>query len=438
MTHRVPKGDQPARLRNNPGSVALTLALLLAASQSMAAGREAAPPPRTRHFPESGITFDSDFEGARLNGCTQRGPAEFDALICAEDEPINNSAWYAFRVSAKTAQRVTVHLRYQGGSHRYQPWTSSDGLHWERLPAGAYRTAEKSATLSIDAGPKPVWISAQEQIGLRELEAWIDRLAERPGIEASHVGRSVEGRAIRKLTIGAETPRYGVFIIGRQHPPEVTGSLALMAFVETIAGPGELAEEFRRACQTTVVPLVNPDGVAAGNWRHNMHGYDLNRDWGPFRQPETSAVRDEILKHQGPDKPRLVFFLDFHSTHNDVFYIEGGKEPVWPADFADRWLDAVSERLPDYKLRRETAAGSRPLSKMWVRKTLRIPAVIYEVGDNTDRAQIRRVAQAAAEEMMRLALEEIERESPPPAPRELRKVPAAATSQTLFQLLGAS
>ncbi len=187
-----------------------------------------------------------------------------------------------------------------------------------------------------------------------------------------------------------------------------------------------------------VVPLVNPDGVAAGNWRHNMHGYDLNRDWGPFRQPETSAVRDEILKHQRSDKPRLVFFLDFHSTHNDVFYIEGGKEPVWPADFADRWLDAVSERLPDYKLRRETAAGSRPLSKMWVRKTLRIPAVIYEVGDNTDRAQIRRVAQAAAEEMMRLTLEEIERESPPPAPRELRKVPAATAPQTLFQLLGAS
>jgi len=41
---------------------------------------------------------------------------------------------------------------------------------------------------------------------------------------------------------------------------------------------------------------------------------------------------------------------------------------------------------------------------------MKVPAVIYEVGDNTDRTLIRAVARTAAKEMMRLLLEEVESE----------------------------
>ena len=162
----------------------------------------------------------------------------------------------------------------------------------------------------------------------------------------------------------------------------------------------------RQFFETVVVPLVNPDGVAAGNWRHNLHGVDLNRDWSPFRQPETRAIRDAILKYQREETPRLAFFLDFHSTHHDVFYVQSGEEPVWSTGFSRRWLEALAERMPEYKVRQEPNAGSRPLSKVWARKTMKVPAVIYEVGDNTDRKLIRRVARTSAKQMMRLLLEE--------------------------------
>jgi hypothetical protein len=42
---------------------------------------------------------------------------------------------------------------------------------------------------------------------------------------------------------------------------------------------------------------------------------------------------------------------------------------------------------------------------------MEVPAVIYEVGDSTDRRLIRDVARTAAEEMMRLLLEEVEAEA---------------------------
>lgn len=387
------------------------LILCVAQLNSVAAGDASTESPRVFEFSSSGVTFDADFEEARLNEVAEVSDGEYRVVIRPENEPVNNSAWYAFRVSGETAQTVTIHLTYEGGKHRYDPQISTDGTTWRRLSGNRYQRNQGSVALRVDVGPKPVWISAQEMIGGHELNAWMDRIAELPFVEDVVIGRSVGERPIRQLTIAAGEAKYAVAIVGRQHPPEVTGSMALMEFVETIAGPSELAREFRQAFETSVVPLMNPDGVAAGNWRHNLHGVDLNRDWGPFRQPETQVVRDAILKYQLDETPRLAFFLDFHSTRYDVFYVQTGEEPVWPSGFPEHWLDALATRMPQYKVRREPNSGTRPLSKVWARTTMEVPAVIYEVGDNTDRQLIRQVARTAAEAMMGLLLQETDGEA---------------------------
>ncbi len=46
-----------------------------------------------------------------------------------------------------------------------------------------------------------------------------------------------------------------------------------------------------------ILPLLNPDGMALGHWRHNLGSVDLNRDWGIFGQPETTAVTREAEKY---------------------------------------------------------------------------------------------------------------------------------------------
>ena len=68
-----------------------------------------------------------------------------------------------------------------------------------------------------------------------------------------------------------------------------------------------------------MIPNMNPDGVEHGFWRHNMGGIDLNRDWGPFTQPETVLVRDQLDRFVQTGSPQLSLFLDFHSTDRDVF-----------------------------------------------------------------------------------------------------------------------
>ena len=368
----------------------------------------AAEPEAVFSFPSTGVVFDATFNGARLNDCILEEDGTYRIVIRPENVPVNDSAWYAFRVSARAKQTVTIQLTYEGGKHRYHPKISSDGSTWKRMTSDRYRREKGKVTLQVDAGPEPVWIAGQEMIGLAELNAWIDEIADLPFVGESVIGHSVGGRPIRQLAIGTGIPEYAVAIVGRQHPPEVTGTMALMEFVETIVGACDLAGEYRQNFRTIVVPLMNPDGVAAGNWRHNLHGVDLNRDWGPFAQPETRAVRDAMLTYQEEDTPRLALFLDFHSTHHDVFYVQTGKQAVWPEDFPRRWLDALAAATPEYKVRCEPNSGTRPLSKVWARRTMKIPAVIYEVGDNTDRELIRRVARNAAVAMMELLLAEAE------------------------------
>ena len=41
----------------------------------------------------------------------------------------------------------------------------------------------------------------------------------------------------------------------------------------------ELAQKLRQHCVITVIPMLNPDGVAVGNYSCSLSGRDLNRTW---------------------------------------------------------------------------------------------------------------------------------------------------------------
>jgi hypothetical protein len=365
-------------------------------------------PGRTWTFGPDEVTFDTNFPRARLSACEQLKGGEFDLLIQPENKPINHSPWFAFKVSAAKSRKVVLLLRAEGGSIRYRPKISADGRHWVAVPAEAFQLSQRpqagQALLALEVGPEPLWVAAQEMVSRADLEGWSQSLERLPFVTRSEIGRSIENRPLYKLDIGPEKPMRGhLVIIGRQHPPEVTGSMALMRFVEELVGDSELARSFRTQYGVLLVPLVNPDGVDRGHWRSNLGGVDLNRDWGIFAQPETRAVRDQILALK--DRSRIVLHLDFHSTFNDVFYTQPDEPQVAPDAFTKPWLEGLQRRFPAYKVNRSPSEPVRlTTSQSWAYKTLGIPAITYELGDNTDRALLRQISAGAAQEMMSLLL----------------------------------
>ncbi len=365
---------------------------------------------RTYEFKEAGVRFNNEFAGARLNDCSQTGSNAFTILITPENAPINNSAWYAFKVVSSKSRTITVKLTYKEGRHRYHPKISPDGVRWTMLGANAYRhdREKNEAVLTLSVGPKPLWVSAQELITAKELNAWMNNLSRLSHVKKSPVGRSMQDRPIDQLEITESQKRNYVFIIGRQHPPEVTGSFGLMHFTETVAGPSALAKEFRKQFRTVVIPLMNPDGVENGHWRHNMGGVDLNRDWRTFAQPETRLVRDHFIKLAAEPGAKPYLILDFHSTSHDLFYTQSDKEKTFPENFTANWLGAIGNRFPGYKIERSGSHDPRSgTSKVWGYLQFGAPCITYEWGDGTDRKRIREVASGAAEEMMKLLLAEV-------------------------------
>lgn len=363
---------------------------------------------RVFEFAETGIRFSNQFPGGRLNDCSQIGEDKFQIVIRPESERINNSAWYAFQVVADESRVIEITLTYENGKHRYDPKVSRDGKVWKRLEGKRFvRDREaKTATLTLAVDRRPLWVAGQPLIGVKEIEAWSEKLAKKSFVSQAEFGKSMRGYPLRRLRIGDKGARNHVIIISRQHPPEITGTIGMMAFVEKLADGSKLSRRFRAKFKTWVVPLMNPDGVNEGHWRHNLGGVDLNRDWKVFFQPETRAVRDLISRIVSAPNTRPVLFLDFHSTYRDVFYTQLDKHETVPKDFTKRWLAAIGERFPDYRIRRDGSHNvTQATSKWWAYENLGVPAITYELGDETDRDVIERVARGAAEEAMKLLLE---------------------------------
>jgi hypothetical protein len=200
-----------------------------------------------------------------------------------------------------------------------------------------------------------------------------------------------------------------VMVIGRQHPPEATGTMALLAFVGELAGDSPLAREFRESFRVHVIPLVNPDGVDLGHWRHNTGGVDLNRDWEAFNQPETRVVRDTYTRILEAPGHEIWFGVDFHSTQYDVFYTLERTLETDPPGVTDEWLAYLGDNLPHYEVNDSPSGLDTPMSRNWFYRAFQAPALIYEVGDQTDRALIREVAITAAQGTMRILLDELGR-----------------------------
>ncbi len=94
--------------------------------------------------------------------------------------------------------------------------------------------------------------------------------------------------------------------MGRQHPGETVGSYVLEGFLKKIIKEDQLLKQY----EIIAIPMVNPDGVIYGNFRTNLAGFDLNRQWldpDRYMHPEIYSISRFVSSLQN-----ISFVLDFH------------------------------------------------------------------------------------------------------------------------------
>jgi protein MpaA len=138
------------------------------------------------------------------------------------------------------------------------------------------------------------------------------------------LGRSLDGRPIRAVEVGDPTGTR-VLVVGCIHGNECAG----------VAIATRLERTSPRGVDLWIVPVLNPDGRAAGT-RGNAHGVDLNRNFPwrwrrmrgfyesgphPLSEPEARIAYRLILRV----RPRVSIW--FHQ-HLDLVWASGGDRSI--------------------------------------------------------------------------------------------------------------
>ncbi|WP_026952385.1 M14 family metallopeptidase [Algoriphagus mannitolivorans] len=359
----------------------------------------------------NGVFFSNQLEGARLNGVQRINDTLVQVTILPENEPINPSPWYAFKLWSGNTQEFWIEFTYAGkGFHRYFPKLSSDGKTFFNADSSSFfqpkveKGRPEKAFLKVSASSDTLWVAAQDKIGTAYVQEWKQILLQKDFVELIAIGKSKEGRPLEILKIGEADDQDMLMVISMQHPPELTGFLAMQAFVEEIIKDTPQAKKFRSKYNLYLMPQMNPDGVANGHWRHNVGGIDLNRDWVNFNQPETKALAEFMENKVKETGGKFVFAADFHSTWEDIFYTNNEELKGNFPGLIPKVIKKSSKRIPGYipNIRPNEGKERSVTSNSYFFFVHQAESMTFEVGDNTPRDIIQMKGSYLGQELMKI------------------------------------
>ncbi|KAL4482478.1 hypothetical protein ABPG72_001454 [Tetrahymena utriculariae] len=103
-------------------------------------------------------------------------------------------------------------------------------------------------------------------------------------------------------------------LMARQHPGETVSSFLMQGVIDFLVSDCVEANFLRNKYIFKIIPMVNPDGVLYGNFRCNLSGVDLNRQWSnpnKLLHPTVYSIKNLISKYRQQDY-EIDYFIDLH------------------------------------------------------------------------------------------------------------------------------
>ncbi len=207
----------------------------------------------------------------------------------------------------------------------------------------------------FDLDSEPGWISPpawQWDYTWQELESDVAQWSEHPLVDISVIGRSVQQRPLYLLTItasGDASSRRRVWLHARTHPIESEGSFVMREIVDELLSGSPLADSLLSRCVFQALPMLNPDGVVAGNARTNARGVDLESNWyASPSEPEVEALRayfTRVMQETNPIEVALNLHSSYRCKRYFVYHATAGTSEAYTR-LEQRFIALARARFP--------------------------------------------------------------------------------------------
>jgi len=279
----------------------------------------------------------TDFEGASLGGWALL-PGDTVDFTIREDTNSEFARWYSFRVRGDPGTTATFRILNAGDVSAAGAWpfnrpavSSDGGASWSRI--ADIELEEGVFTFRHSFSTEEEWVALGPVYNFSRWLAKVDEIRGHPKVDSLvTLSHTIQGRPVHLVKITdpsiPDSQKGAVWCTGRQHPAEVAGSWMAEGLLDWLLSGDAQADELLRRSVFYMVPFLNPDGVALGNYRVNSVGANLNREWtnrNPATAPSVAATAQAIEDFVASGR-RLEFFVDFHaysSLRTNFFFYTG-------------------------------------------------------------------------------------------------------------------
>lgn len=265
---------------------------------------------------ELAVSIRADFPGGNVSVLQNAG-----ATIKVTPDLRGGQPWFYWHFEATAtqpgrvtfqfpaAQRIGVRgpaVSLDGGKSWH--WLGTDNVVFAAPPGNGEASQRESFAYDFTAEHLQVRFAVAIPYLQDNLDAFLKTHAANKHLQKSPFAKTRNGTPVELLQIGEPGPDVqAVIVTARHHACESMASYVLEGWLEEAMSDSPLGTEFRRTYVLFAIPLVDKDGVQAGDQGKNRAPHDHNRDYGESPlYPEIKAIQDLA------EAQRVQFALDLH------------------------------------------------------------------------------------------------------------------------------
>lgn len=286
----------------------------------------------------------TNFESGSIGRVTQYNAHHFNLALRDDNEdprlPNKWRSWWYVKVYDEKNQtgEIDIDISHLGWNNLMIPFYSYDNQTWYRVdeekvkqsPECDWGTKHCVLSFSQPLQDNSVYLASFIPYTVTQLKKYLEKISQHDAVQietlgfSSHYHLPIQQVIITNPHSTSQTAR--VWIHARTHPGETPSSFMLEGLINFLLSEDPVALKLREKIIFHIIPMHNPDGVLAGNYRSNPDGINLELAWSfdknnpseltidaPLENHLLNQVMQSLLTADIPVK----MALNLHASHSE-------------------------------------------------------------------------------------------------------------------------